>query len=653
MRDGIHLSADLIRPDADGEFPMILEYHPYRKDDVSRGGFDAHWYFAERGFIGVRLDARGTGSSEGINTDEYHPLEQQDGFDAVEWLAGQTYSNGNIGMFGTSYGGFTAIQVAMQQPPHLKAIVPIYATDDRYTDDCHYTRGGNMRMYYDVGTYGGSMVAMNALPPLPELAGPNWAEMWKSRLENNQPYLLNWMKQQLDGKYWRGASLRPNYDRVKCPVFHIAGWHDGYVNAQLRTFVNTTKVPKKILIGPWVHQRPNVSVPGPRIDYLNEICRYFAFWLRGDATGIMDEPPVTVYMQEYTTPQRTLDVIPGHWRTEADFPAAGTKSLAFHLQDEGKLAIRNTSGRSVYDEYDYIPTVGTGSSFWSAGGMSYYLADDQRPDESLSLTYTTPPFEKEAHILGWPRVIVHASSSAQVATFVAKLTDVSPDGHSALIVDGSINGTRRNSYRQPQPMKAGEIYKLEIPMMATGWVIKPGYRLRLAICSSDFPNIWPTPEKAKNRIYYGGGYDSKVILPVVSGGTTSTPAFLPAPKVHSIVKSYGEPPTQQVVRDQIAGTVSVINRRAGTVVLEENLGQLTRSGHFRCTAVTHDPSQASIVGTHTDVLRREDGIYEIVAESSISATATAFHIVINLNITRDGKPFFSKNWIVSEPRKLL
>jgi uncharacterized protein len=93
---------------------------------------------------------RGTGGSEGVNTDEYMPQEQEDGYDAVEWLAKQPWSTGNVGMFGSSYGGFTAVQVAMHRPPHLKAIAPMYATDDRYTDDCHYTPGGNMRMYYDV-----------------------------------------------------------------------------------------------------------------------------------------------------------------------------------------------------------------------------------------------------------------------------------------------------------------------------------------------------------------------------------------------------------------------------------------------------------------------------------------------------------------------
>ncbi len=127
-----------------------------------------------------------------------------------------------------------------------------------------------MRMYYDVGSYGGWMVAMNALPPIPELIGSKWAEVWKQRLEQNEPYLLKWMKQQVDGPYWRNGSLRPAYDRIQCPVFLIAGWRDGYPNPMLRMYTKL-KVPKKLWVGPWVHELPHASVPGPRIDWMNEV----------------------------------------------------------------------------------------------------------------------------------------------------------------------------------------------------------------------------------------------------------------------------------------------------------------------------------------------------------------------------------------------
>lgn len=653
MRDGKFLSADLIRPDVEGKFPCIVEYHPYRKDDVSRSGHGAHVYFAERGFIGVRLDVRGTGGSDGTNTDEYLAQEQLDGYDAVEWLAAQPWCNGKVGMFGTSYGGFTCVQVAMNQPPHLAAIVPMYATDDRYTDDCHYTPGGNMRMYYDVGTYGGNMVAMNALPPVPEFAGADWAETWRARLEQNEPYILTWMKHQVDGDYWRGASLRPDYSRVKCPTFLIGGWRDGYANAMLRMYVHLPE-PKKLLMGPWVHVRPNASVPGPRIDYLNEVCRFFAHWLRGQDTGMLREPPLTVYMQDATRPDRTLDVTPGGWRQDEGFPAKSTRESTWHLAADSRLAREAAANtREAWDDYEYRPTVGLANGYWSAGGMSFYLADDQRADEAHSLVYTTAPLEEDLRILGWPRVILHVASTARVATFVAKLAEVSPEGYSTLIVDGSINGTRRNSLTEPEAMVPGEVYELEVPMNPTGWTVRRGHRLRLAISSSDFPNLWPTPEPARNRVHRDATHPSRLILPLVAESQLATPKFAAPVSLAEVVKSYGEPPAQQVIEDQITGLVTVINRRAGKTVLEGNLGTLVSAQDFRCSANTKNPAQASIVGTHRFTLEREDGTIEVVAESTIRATATTFQIMIDLNVTRNGRPFFQKRWTVSEPRRLL
>jgi uncharacterized protein len=652
-RDGTRLSADLIRPDRDGRFPAVIEYIPYRKDDLTRGGYDAHHYLAERGFVGVRLDVRGTGSSEGVNTDEYMPVEQKDGYDAVEWCAKQPWCNGKVGMFGTSYGGFTCVQVAMHRPPHLKAIVPMYATDDRYTDDCHYTPGGNMRMYYDVGTYGGSMVAMNALPPVEEYLGEKWAEVWKQRLEKNEPYIPRWMKHQVDGPYWRSASLRPGYDRIQCPVFLIGGWRDGYANTMLRTYTKL-KASKKLLMGPWVHSRPNTSVPGPRIDYLHEVARFFAHWLRDEDTGVIKEPPVAVYVQEYAKPRRTLDVTPGHWRAEPDFPAAGTKELTFYLGEGGTLTEKPAGKpRRAYDWFEYLPTLGLANGYWSAGGISFYLADDQRGDESYSQVYTTGPLGEDVRVLGWPRVVLHASSSAKMATFVAKLADVAPDGSSALIVDGSLNGTRRESLTDPRPMKPGAVYELNVPMNPTGWVIKKGHRLRLAVSGSDFPNLWPTPEKARLRVYRGGDHPSRVILPVVPEYRREAPRFLPPPRLTSYVRSRGEPPRQQVLHDQVSGAVTVLNRTAGTLTLPEGRGELVSEHSFRCTAWADDPARAGIVGTHTFILKREDGTVNVTAESSVRATATAFHITINLTVTRNGKPFFHKKWLTSEPRRLL
>ncbi len=651
MRDGLTLSADCIRPDEDGRFPVVVEYHPYRKDDVSRSGHDVHWYLAERGMVGVRLDVRGTGGSDGVNTDEYVRQEQEDGYDAVEWLAEQDFCNGTVGMFGTSYGGFTCLQVAMNRPPHLKAIAPMYATDDRYTDDCHYTPGGNMRMYYDVGTYGGNMVAMNALPPVAELAGPGWAEQWKSRLEQNEPYLLKWMHHQTDGPYWRGASLRPDYARIECPTFLIAGWRDGYANAMLRMHDELT-CPKKLLIGPWVHSRPNASTPGPRIDYLREVAEFFAAKLRPDPLDIPG-PPVAVYMQEYAPPRRTIENTPGEWRASPTIASEGDTQLHYYLGANGQLLTAAKGSAAGSAEFEYEPTVGMQNGFWSAGGISFYLADDQRSDEAHSLVFTSAPLEKPLSLLGWPRVVLHAASSARVATFVVKLSDLAPDGKSALITDGSLNGTRRNSLTSPEDLTPGEVYELNVPMAPTGWVLAAGHRLRLAISGSDFPNLWPTPEAAHNRIYYGGLRVSRITLPVAKPTQAPPPQFDPPPALMKFGTSYGEPPTQQTLIDQITGNVTIINRRAGRTVLEEGLGTLASESSFRCTALSSNAAQASIVGTHRYSIEREEGRFDVIGESAIRATADTFHIVIDLTVTRNGRPFFQKQWTSSEPRQKL
>jgi putative CocE/NonD family hydrolase len=654
VRDGKRLSADIFRPVGEGKFPVIIMYHPYRKDDVGRGGVGEHYYFAERGFVSVRLDARGTGTSEGINTDEYTLQEQEDGYDTVEWLARQSWSNGNIGMYGTSYSGFTSVQVASHRPPHLKAIVPLFATDDRYTDDCHYDRGGNLRMYYDVGTYGGNMIAMNALPPMPELAGPKWAELWKERLENNEPYLLKWIKHQVDGPYWRNGSLRPDYSRVQAAVYLIGGWHDGYANAMLRMYTQL-KSPKKILMGPWVHTQPHVSVPGPRIDWMNEALRFFAHWLRNEDTGIMQEPPVTAYMQQPAKPDRRIDIVPGAWRNEAAFPAPAAKEMVFYLQDGGKLApAESAQPEQAFDQFEYRSTVGLNNSYWAAGSIRFYLADDQRADEAYSLVYTSPVFNEDTHLLGWPQVILYGSSSARVASFVARLANVAPNGESVRITDGALNGTRRTSLTNPEPMAPGEVYELKIPMAPSGWTIPKGHRLRLSVSGADFPNLWPTPYPATNRIYRGGSHRSRVVLPVMAASTLAPPEFLPPPvNMRRIVTSNGYPPAQQVVHDQLKNTDTVFFRSGGETVLDENLGTVISDNTFHCSASVDDPAHASIVGFHKIAFKREDEIIEVIAESSIRSTETDFHVVINLHVTRNALPFFQKRWLVTEPRRRL
>ena len=230
VRDGLELSANLwlprVRPTGDGaddaagdgaaaRFPVILEMIPYGKDSWRRNWDTAFGeWLAARGFAFCRLDVRGTGSSPGVALDEYAEAETLDGFDAVEWLAAQPWCTGSVGMWGISYGGFTAIQVAKLRPPHLRAILPMYATDDRYRDDVHI-RGGCITAS-EKSQYAVSQLGMNALPPVPSFRGEGWRDEWRSRLEQTPPWLMAWIREQTDGPYWRRGSLAPDYDALDC-----------------------------------------------------------------------------------------------------------------------------------------------------------------------------------------------------------------------------------------------------------------------------------------------------------------------------------------------------------------------------------------------------------------------------------------------------
>ena len=165
------------------------------------------------------------------------PQEQVDGYDAIEWIAAQPWCDGHVNMMGISYGGFTALQVATHQPPHLTSIIPVDFTDDRYTDDCHY-RGGLLRMYYDVGWYGTRMVAWNAMPTDPDR---RLGRLVRQDVEDRVAAATSRIS-------WRGCVTRSTgrtgargrwrdiADRIACPAFLIGGWRDGYPNPPLRLF---------------------------------------------------------------------------------------------------------------------------------------------------------------------------------------------------------------------------------------------------------------------------------------------------------------------------------------------------------------------------------------------------------------------------------
>ena len=651
MRDGVRLAADLYCPadmETGGPCPVVMEYIPYRKDEVSLADYSHYTYLPRHGYVVARVDIRGTGASEGVYTDEYLLQEQLDGYDAIEWLAALPWCTGHVNMMGISYGGFSALQVATHNPPHLTSIIPVDFTDDRYTDDCHF-RGGLLRKYYDVGFYGGFMVAWNAMPPYPEWSGDDWAAVWEQHLAHNEPSLLKWYRHQTDGAYWRHGSVRDIPERIKCPVFMIGGWRDGYPNPPLRLY-ELLQVPRKVLMGPWNHAMPDAAVPGPRIDYLHEVVRWLDHWCKGKDTGIMEEPPVTVFMQHPEPPVVDRLDSKGEWRAEVEWPPPGAGQRELYLAADNNLADR--AGADGYEIFRYDPTVGVTGGLWS-GGIQFGLPGDQRPDEALSLVYTSCPLEEDLCVLGWPRAVLQVSSSAKVIGFAVSLCDVAADGASHLVAKGMLNATRRDSFSDPEPLTPGQVYELEIQIDCTGWVFAKGHRIRLSIASADWPNVWPTPEPATNRVYRGQGRPSRLVLPTVPArGSAMPPEYLPSRRVVGRHSDAIAPPTWELGRDLLTGRTSVkvcaprsVRINATTVIERESATV--------CQVVPHDPAHASARGWHVHRILRPNQVVQGRTDVLIQATASHFHVTIDLEVQVNGAPHFAKRWVETVERQLL
>jgi putative CocE/NonD family hydrolase len=663
VSDGLELSANVWlpvpTPDApDERFPAILEMIPYRKDDW-RAASDqgrAEW-LAARGFALCRLDVRGTGSSPGIALDEYTARETQDGYDAVEWLAAQPWCNGNVGMWGISYGGFTSIQVAMLRPPALKAIVPMMATDDRYTDDVHYI--GGCVTVSELSQYAVSMVGMNALPARPDYRGAAWMDEWQQRLEETPVWLFEWLRQQHDGPYWRQGSLAPDYGAIEAAIFSIGGWMDGYVDSALRMQERCT-APRRSLIGNWVHSYPDDAYPGPNLDWYHELVRFFDHWLKGADNGAVAEPGIVLFRHEYANPGPFPAAWPGEWLAFDEWPPRDLAERAFHLAP-GRQPLVGELGddppASGIERFRHRATTGTRAGLsWGAGSAPNGLARDLRPDDSFLPTFTSEPLEAPLDIVGFAAAELAWESSVAVATAVVRLQDVAPDGSSAQVTAGILNLTHRQSHAAPSPLEPGVVHRVRVPMRSTAHRFLPGHRIRLSVATSYWPVIWPSPLPAEHALHLGGEAGSRLVLPVLPRGaaTLEVPPFKTTPAGLPEYGSYREePPTWRVVDDVLDGSVTVTTSEFGESVLPDGRSSLYSGERLEMTTRDDDPARTRM--DNEVVYRLRDGDVEVLVEASGSVTSTEadFTLSVDLQVQLGGEPFFERTWTETIPRRLV
>ncbi len=624
LTDGTTLAARIWLPD-DAEqspVPAILEYLPYRKRDGTRER-DAltHPYLAGHGYAGVRVDIRGSGESGGLLFDEYTKQEQDDALEVIAWLAAQPWCSGVVGMMGISWGGFNGLQVAARRPPALKAIVTLCSTDDRYRDDVHYMGGALLTTGLDWASF--FFTAM-CHPPDPALVGDSWRSMWLQRIAHVPLFLDSWMRHQRRDAYWQQGSVCEDYDAIQCPVYAVGGWTDGYKNAILR-LLERLNVPRKGLIGPWAHAYPHFALPGPQIGFLQEMLRWWDYWLKGIDTGVMDEPMLRAWMTESVEPAPYHEVLPGRWIAEDAWPPTGVAPHRLLLTDDG---LRPDGTLRTPRPLCSPQTVGKHAGEWCPFGRSPDQAGDQREDDARSLVFESTPLEALTEILGAAIVTLDIMSDQPIANLAVRLCNVHPTGVALRVSYGVLNLTHRDGHETPSPLVVGQRYQVRVLLNDAGAVFPVGHKVRLALSTTYWPMIWPSPVKATLTIF-GGTLD----LPVRPPQAIDALPLLPDPET-----ALPEPTT--VVRPGV-----VYMNRIGLELATESKSTF----HVE----EDDPLSAVAELSRTETISRDTWRVGIETQTRLSCTRDAFRLQATLRAREGANEVSHREWDLSIPRDFM
>lgn len=548
MRDGTHLATDFYRPKldgvpVDGRFPVILTRTPYNKNGNSQLGA----YYAARGYVFVAQDTRGRYGSEGI----WHMLTDDgpDGVDCAAWIASQPWSDGKIGMIGTSYVGGTQHALAMAGSPHLTTIIPVDAMSNlgyasmrnggafelRFWNWIMLNAGRGSRAARDPGTAETLAVMagqrhhyLNLFPLRPGMTPLKLSPEYEQ-------WLVGGMRNGANNEYWEQNNLIDFPDRYQdIPVYLVGGWYDSWgsnTTANYQVLSRHVTGPVYMIMGPWIHGAQGSSEHGQVSfgpdaaieDPLEWRLKWYDRWLRGEEGVIGEQAP-------FRTPVRifVMGTGDGHktekgrlfhggvWREEADWPLARARDTAWHLHPDGLLSpdMPDPRGGSTSFEFDPrnpVPTIGgnisSGNDILLQGGW------DQRGDERVwnwphpiplsarndVVVFQSEPLQEDLEVTGELAVELWVSSTAPDTDFTAKLIDVYPpsddfpSGFDLNIGDGILRTRFRDSLAEENLMTPGEVYKITIRLYPTSNVFKRGHRIRVDVASSNFPRFDVNP----------------------------------------------------------------------------------------------------------------------------------------------------------------
>ena len=662
LADGTRLAARYWLPvDADERpVPAILEYIPYGKRDGTSARDEAmHPWLAGHGYCAIRVDMRGSGESDGLLDGEYLIREQDDAVEVIAWLAARPWCSGSVGMFGKSWGGFNSLQVAARRPPALEAIITVCSTDDRYADDIH-TMGGCQLL--ENPSWAFTMLGHNARPPDPQLVGPHWRETWMRRLENDSPWILEWLRHQRRDAFWKHGSVCEDYTAIACPVFAVGGWADPYTNPVFR-LMEHLDVPRKALVGPWGHQYPHQARPGPAVGFLEESLRWWDRWLKRrkeeegkgegeNKAGIVDEPMIRVWMHDGGPPAVVREQAPGGWVAEETWPSPRIRERTWHLDPKG---LRDAPGPTEPLSIAAPATVGRTNPIWlksGAGGPEGPL--DQRADDAVSLCFDTEPLAEPLAFLGAPVVSLVVASDRPVAQVSVRLSEVRANGAVALVSFGVLNLTHDETHERARPLVPGEPLAVRLRLNDNAHRFAAGSRIRVALATGLWPIVWPAPEPVTLTINTGR---STLTLPIrpdraEDAALRELPPAAHAPLAPRTALRPAAPVVARMEEELATGELAFVHvEDGGTTRLDANGWTYGNVIRRRFAIRPDDPQSASVELDGEDEYGRAGELdIRIRTWMRMTSDEASFHVHARLEADEDGRSVFSRTWLKAIPR---
>ncbi len=556
MRDGTILRGDVMLPGGSGRHPVLIYRTPYGKQ-FARKEYKTFEKATARGYAVVVQDVRGRYASDG----EFAPYQNEgrDGYDTIEWAARQEWSDGNVGTFGLSYPGAVQWLAAVENPPHLKAMVPAM------------TFSTPRNFFYSGGVFDGSWldwIWFNIAPDLrrrKNLPGPRTrneaAASWKSDHERLQgflplrdlpdlkrvaPFYYTWLSHPPSDPWWDWAELRNKYDRVHAAVLNFSGWYDEAYgpdgattnyNGLLATRHDEKNPRTRTIIGPWTHGGQEESRSGERefgptaaIDYDELILRWMDHYLRGIDNGVEREKPVRLFVMGENS-----------WRDEDAWPLARVKEQPYYLAQKapraptGSLLASPSKATEGYSTFVSDPAHPVSDPYEEYGAHDY-RAFAGREDV---LVFDTEPLAADTEITSAVRAEIYVSADVPDLDLWVRLLDVAADGKAYNLMSPGLD-VLRASYRnyrfpetqakgafKPEPLVPGNIYRLDFNRLLTSNVFLAGHRVRVQISGALFPHFSRNLQTGESeittartqighiRIHHDADHASRIVLPLI------------------------------------------------------------------------------------------------------------------------------------------